>query len=72
MSLTLYYHPLSSYCHKALVGRYGAKIQSVYAAGRVSQTQVAGRELEPLARAQNPLVDWRPDGVDVLAAIGDL
>lgn len=57
---------------EALVGRYGAKIQSVYAAGRVSQTQVAGRELEPLARAQNPLVDWRPDGVDVLAAIGDL
>ena len=22
MSLTLYYHPLSSYCHKALVGLY--------------------------------------------------
>lgn len=57
---------------EALVGRYGTKIQSVYATGRVSQTQVAGRELEPLARAQNPLVDWRPDGVDVLAAIGDL
>lgn len=56
---------------EALVGRYGTKIQSVYATGRVSQTQVAGRELEPLARAQNPLVDWRPDGVDVLAVISD-
>jgi hypothetical protein len=56
---------------EALVGRYGAKIQSVYASGRVSQTQVAGRELEPLARAQDPPVDWRPDGVDVLAVIGD-
>jgi hypothetical protein len=56
---------------EALVGRYGAKIQSVYMTGRVSQTQVAGRELEPLARAQNPLVDWRPDGVDVLAVISD-
>ena len=56
---------------EALLGRYGAKIQSVYAAGHVSQTQVAGRELEPLARAQVPPVNWRPDGVDVLAVIGD-
>jgi hypothetical protein len=56
---------------EALVGRYGAKIQSVYASGRVSLTQVAGRELEPLARAQDPPVDWRPDGEDVLAGITD-
>lgn len=56
---------------EALVGRYGAKIQSVYASGRVSQTHVAGRKLEALTRAQDPPVDWRPDGVDVLAVIGD-
>jgi len=56
---------------EALVGRYGAKIQSVYAAGRVSQTQVAGRKLEALSRAQDPPVEWRPDGEDVLAGITD-
>jgi hypothetical protein len=54
---------------EALLGRYGAKIQSVYASGRVSRTQVAGRELEALARAQDPKVDWCPDGEDVLAGI---
>jgi hypothetical protein len=54
---------------EALVGRYGAKIQSVYATGRVSKTNVAGRKLEALARAQDPPVDWRPDGEDILETL---
>jgi len=57
---------------EALLGRYGGKIQSVYATGRVSQTQVAGRKLEALTRAQDPPVDWRPDGKDILEMLTGL
>jgi len=54
---------------EALLGRYGAKIQSVYGSGRVSQTQVAGREIEQLSRAQDPDVNWKPDGEDPLLSL---
>lgn len=54
---------------EALLGRYGGKIQSVYGSGRVSQTQVGEQELEALARAQDPELNWRPDGKDPLQSL---
>jgi len=54
---------------EALLGRYGGKIQSVYRSGHVSQTHVFEQELEPLSRAQDPELNWRPDGKDPLESL---
>jgi len=57
---------------EALMGRYGAKIQSIYGSNQVKQKEIAGRSVEDLSRSQDPDIDWQPDGVDILRQLGKL
>ncbi|MDR9419077.1 acyl-CoA reductase [Gracilimonas sp.] len=42
--------------------RYGAKIQSIYTAGK----KVSGFDVEDLKYAQSPFLYWKPDGMDTI------
>lgn len=57
---------------ESLIARYGAKIQSVYGSKHVKQKEIAGRKVEELSRSQDPNIDWKPDGVDILRQLGKL
>lgn len=53
-------------------GRYGPQLQSIYVAepGQVTIPEYEYRT-EPLAQAQRPPLDWKPDGVDTVAWLTD-
>jgi hypothetical protein len=54
---------------EALLERHGAKIQSIYGSEHIRQTHITGRTVEPLSGAQDPQVNWCPDGENLIQSI---
>jgi len=52
---------------EAFIQRYATRIQALYHSDRMGEQVIGDRKTEPLRRAQDPDIDWKADGKEVIS-----